>query len=170
MITPVTDTESAIQNQTEQSPPPLESTWVFEDEKRETDALIGEMQGDKGEWKKCENRKSERAKEVFVQEERNAKRIGPTDTIIPIRRIHSAIMLTKPQMSQYLSSSNRILIFNDASKPAEQATPLEVTYSKWMRYEGWLEPWEKLIDGVLLDGGGFIEVQFDGTKPLMSTV
>ena len=146
--------------------PPSKRPFKFDVEKKEVQSLVAEMEGVTGEWSRSKNRRTERTKEVDVNVERSAKRIGPSDTVIPIRRIHSSIMQSKPGLTRYLTSSNRILLFATGEGPSESATPLELAFSRWSRYEGWQAPWELLCDGTLLDGGGFIEVRLDDTKPL----
>jgi hypothetical protein len=110
-------------------------------------------------------RREARKKEVNVSEEQAKGTIGPDETLIARRIIDRNIRLEKPELVAYLEQSPRICLFKSLSDPTRDTIPLADWFTLGMRYQGWAEPWHRVIDATCLHGAAAIEVRYDVDRP-----
>lgn len=148
-----------ISADTEQTLP----SFDFNKEKKQIDDLISEW-GD--EERKCKDRSELRQNKKSTSEERLKGTIPKDGTIIPDRTIASNIRRSKVPYTNYVTQSKRILIITDTTAPSISIEPLELWFTRGMRYPGWKSPWFRLIDAFHVHGGAALEVVYDPDNPM----
>lgn len=122
-----------------------------------------------GDWKelleKSKFRRDKRTVDIDIQKERASGNLEEDETMIIIRRIHTNIERAKPRYMQYLRGVDRLALFSVQGDPTVDTRNLEVAFTQGMMYEGWMQPFESLVDGSLLHGWDAVEVSFDAEKP-----
>ena len=112
-----------------------------------------------------------RRADVDVEAQRNSKdanqKLGPRETIIPVRVISENIERDLPKFLAYIKGSNRLFVFRDPANPLSPLGALEEWVTGLMQYDD--PPWEPeflmLADGALLHGFDVAEVVYDARKP-----
>jgi hypothetical protein len=128
----------------------------------EITALLGDNDT---EAQKYQNRLDSRDCDEVPAKWISEKRIGPADSVVPMRRIQTVIAGQKGPMVSYLTQSRRILLFQDPTQPLGANERIEIEFAKLVKYEGWRTPWEELVDGVLTHGADFMELRFSPSSP-----
>jgi len=103
---------------------------------------------------------------VDLETERAAKRIKPSDVLVPMRVIDEGIAREKPGLIAYLQQSRRLAVFVDVQAPNTKHDDLEACFTRGMQYQDWIRSWYSIIDGGQLHGWDWLEVLYDATKPL----
>ena len=137
-------------------------TFDFNQERAQYDLLISSY---RDEINKVTLRREMRKNQKNVEEERRKGILLDDETIIPDRTINLNIKRGRSPYITYITQSTRTLIFIDLDSPKADMEPLELWFTRGMRYPGWKFPWIKLIDCEHLHGGAAIEVRYDPSKP-----
>lgn len=103
--------------------------------------------------------------EIDIPAERASGRLKHDETIIPIRVADENIREEQPQFLNFLTQSKRLVIFKDNVNPRIKHTELEESFARGMRYDNWISPWLKMIDGAQTHGWDSVEIEFDIDKP-----
>jgi len=112
-------------------------------------------------------RRQERDLEIGdIEEMRESGELKPDDTFIPERVINTNIRREQPDYVNFLTQSQRLLIFNCLSNPDLDTRKLEIDFTRGMTYKGWIKPHVRSVDGSQTHGWDSVEVTFDSTKPL----
>lgn len=140
--------------------PPL---FDFTKEKARYDKIIADFENEKN---KVTKRRELRENRKNVLEERQKKVILEDETIIPDRTINTNIRVGRGPYIAYLTQAKRLLIITQIDAPQISIEPLELWFTRGMRYPDWKTPWIRAIDGFHTHGGTAIEVMYDPEKPL----
>lgn len=142
-------------------------TFNYTTERAELESLI---QSWNTEVNAVETRRKVRENKRNVEEERQRKLILEDETIIPDRTINENIKQGRGAYLDYITKAKRMLIITDVDNPDFSIEPLELWFTRGMRYPKWKEPWIRAIDCIHVHGGCAMEVMFDASKPLHVTV
>lgn len=140
------------------------------DFRKESGQLLSLVESWTDEEKKTKTRRELRENKKSVYEERQKKTILEDETIIPDRTINSNIRRSKVSYTNYITQSKRLLIITDTQSPQISIEPLEMWFTRGMRYPDWKDPWFELVDAVHVHGGAAMEVVYDPSKPLNCTL
>lgn len=144
-------------------PPGFEYTKV----KKQVEAILGEWED---EIRKVGIRRELRRDTRDVNRMRAAQELAPDENFIPQHVIDQHIQEEKPSQIAFIEQPDRLLIFQDLTKPDQPTEDIENQFTSHMRYPGWNIPWHRAFDAIDLHGGCAIEVRFDETKPLKCAV
>lgn len=121
----------------------------------------------KAEMHNTDLRRQERDSDIGdIEEMRESGEIKPDDTFIPERVINTNIRREQPAYVNFLTQSQRLLIFNCISNPDLDTRKLEIDFTRGMTYKGWIKPHVRSIDGSQAHAWDAVEITFDSTKPL----
>lgn len=88
------------------------------------------------------------------------------EVLIPMRVVDSNISREQPAYVSFLTQSRRLAIFQCLDDPSKDSGRIEKAFTTGMRYEGWLIPHFKVLDGAQAYGLDFLEVEYNEKKPL----
>jgi len=142
--------------------PSKQSAFDFAREKAKIDYLISQWTDEEG---ATTFRRDVRKKEVNVSEEVMRGSIPADGTFIARRVIDQNIRLEKPELAAYLEQSPRTVLFKSLSDPTRDTIPLADWFTLGVRYQGWAEPWHRLIDATCLHGAAAIEIRYNKKRP-----
>lgn len=142
-------------------------TFDYRAEREAYKDIISEWNDEK---RKCQTRRDLRENRVNVEEMRQSGAILNDETIIPDRTINTNIRMGRVPYAAYITQSKRMLIVTDISAPQISIEPLELWFTRGMRYPKWKNPWLKLIDAFHVHGGAALEVIYDVSKPFNASI
>lgn len=125
---------------------------------------------DSGEKEKCRVRREFRRHHVNVNEARTRRQLLPDETIVPDRTIEANIRRDKSPLIKYLVQPTVVLSFTDALYPGKNFSPLANHYTDLNRTTGWQHEWFYLIDAIEVHGAGYLEVFFDDTSEIKTSI
>lgn len=140
----------------------IDRLFSFEHSRDRLFKLIGGFESERTD---TEHRRTIRDIEVDIEAMHRRGDLKADETLIAIRVIDENIRQEQPQYINYLAQSNRILIFKDTADPRSITKDVEDAFTKGMRYDNWIQPFIKAIDGAQLHGWDSVEIEFDVTKP-----
>lgn len=137
-------------------------SFDFLQERKPIDALLTDWEHENN---KVKERRKIRENRRNVQEEQQIGTILKDETIIPDRTINTNIHRGRVSFLNYITQSKRLLIIEDTDDPNVYTEPLELWFTRGMRYPKWKVPWFKLIDSIHTHGGAALEVVYDPSAP-----
>ncbi len=143
------------------------TSFNYQTERGELEKLIQSWNTEKTH---VETRRKVRENKRNVEEERQRKLILEDETIIPDRTINQNIRQGRGTYLDYITKARRNLIITDVDNPDFSIEPLELWFTRGMRYPKWKEPWIRMVDCIHTHGGCAMEVMFDASKPLHVSV
>lgn len=143
------------------------TSFDYKTERDELEKLINSWQTERT---KVDDRRKFRENKRNVEEERQRKAILEDETIIPDRTINQNIRQGRTPYLNYIFQAKRQLIITDVDVPDFSVEPLELWFTRGMRYPKWKLPWIKLVDCIHTHGGAALEVMYDPSKPLHVTI
>jgi hypothetical protein len=93
--------------------------------------------------------------------ERAVNNIDQDAYYIPVKVIDPNIRREQAKYIQYLTGSKRVAVFQNMSNPIQDCSELEKDFTSRVRYDDWLKPMFRTIDGFQSHGYSIIEVLFD---------
>lgn len=102
-----------------------------------------------------------------VQTMRSNKELDEDETYIPIRVVDMRIRQEVSSLVSAIQQPDRLLYLKDPEDPMRSLEAIERFFTELMRYPGWLIPWMRLLDAVLLHGGAALEIVADPSAPGM---
>lgn len=96
---------------------------------------------------------------------RDAGKLLPDETIIPMRMIETNIAREQPHYINYLKNSPRTAAFRCIEDSKFDTQNLESEFTRVMTYPEWDIPFQRCIDGSEVHGIDYVEVVFDPSKP-----
>lgn len=137
----------------------------------EVKPLIKELkQGFESEVTQTQANRERRKVDVNVKALRISGDIKQSDTMVPMRVIDEAIAREKPGFIAYLQQSRRLVIFSDVMFPNEKHDALEAAFTRGMTYNDWIIVHHKCLDGAQAHGWDWVEVLYDNSKPLHTSI
>lgn len=131
-------------------------------ERKSIDKLLSEWEDEKT---NVQTRREVRENKRNVKEEQQKGTILKDETIIPDRTVNTNIHRGRVPYIQYITQSKRLLILEDVDDPNVFTEPLEMWFTRGMRYPDWKMPWFRQVDCTMCHGGCALEVVYDESKP-----
>lgn len=104
--------------------------------------------------------------DVNVEELQRQGKLESDETYIPMRVIDTNIAREQPAFVSFLTQSRRLMVFQCLDNPQVDTSRLEKEFTTGMRYEGWVTPHFRILDGSQAFGIDYMEVEYNEDKPL----